>query len=659
MTISSPSVKSLVIQAYLNGKSRDQISKETEISTGKTSNIITDWKKVIKIPNVDELREFAVTVKKSGMTMAQCARGYRIVQLMDSLGISDNDYYENEDTEGDYSSTSSTNYGKKIDFLTFVKDIYMNCKQFEINPSNLFSWIKDLFDYRSCLIDDDIKSVSLNSQQNQKNKDQDDYYNNDNIKPVLESNYNNKSDLYPSQLQSKKELNLDDIDKPSSDIYKANNTLSSDFSSRIIKDSLKVDEIKIPFTSQLSFYINQKKKECIGLENHKKNLKQDVKNLENEKSKLVYDLDQITTNKKSILSSINWSYKLKRELWENYSITLEHEIKNFSHLISDFKEHRYDAHQIIKEYLRSLSIKSEIKTLESHIVILSNQRESLNNTVLSLQSQIEIHKQTLDTYHQLEVMGFGLKELKKLWNTVWEIAYSNNISSNEAYLKFFKDLEEEYDNKLGFEIKVQEKKKELYHLKNQLNADRLALQLQPYLGTVLQNLFQNGVSEEDIINMTDVVSKFSQNSSISNSFPFNMQNTNNGAKSDNDYSLNINENNNNRTKIWKSFISNLEKLNDIQLHIKERVENRNKIQKELDYLNNQKQESASYLQIAISFINAINHRISYLKGFIDCFKNDIEKKINKSPGYSRLLPFIILYANIQKEEKDDNNKDKQ
>jgi hypothetical protein len=196
------------------------------------------------------------------------------------------------------------------------------------------------------------------------------------------------------------------------------------------------------------------------------------------------------------------------------------------------------------------------------------------------------------------------------------IAFSNNISSNEAYLKFFKDIEEEYDNKFGFEIKVQEKKKEIYQLKNQLNADRLALQLQPFVGTVLQNLFQNGVSEEDIINMNDLVSKFSQNSgSIRDGFPFNMQNTNDRAKSNKDYSLNVNGNNNSRTMIWKSFISNLEKLKDIQIHLKEQIENRTKIQKELDYLNKQKQETVSYLQITIPFINAINHRISYLKGF--------------------------------------------
>ena len=349
---------------------------------------------------------------------------------------------------------------------------------------------------------------------------------------------------------------------------------------------MKKEDIKIPFISQLSFFIAQKKRECIKFRTQIKNLKQDIENLEDEKNKVINDLNRITANKKSILSYINWYYKLKRELWENYSITIEHDIKGFSKIISDFKEHGYDAHQIIKEYQRSTSIKSEIKTLEPHIINLSNQRESLNNTVLSLQAQIEIHKQTMDTYYQLEVMGFGLKELKKIWNTVWEIAYSNNISSEEAYPKFFKDIEEEYDDKVGFEIKVQEKKRELYQLKNQLNADRLALQLQPYIGTVLQKLFQNGVSEEDIINMNDLVTKFSKDNS-STIFSFNNQDANDTEKGNKDFCLNINGgNNNNRTKIWKSFIGYLEKFKDIQSQIKEQIENRNKIKKELDYLNN-------------------------------------------------------------------------
>ena len=52
-------------------------------------------------------------------------------------------------------------------------------------------------------------------------------------------------------------------------------------------------------------------------------------------------------------------------------------------------------------------------------------------------------------------MEFGLEELKLLQNTINEIAVANNIPLNEAQRKFFKDIEEQYDKKLGFESKVQ------------------------------------------------------------------------------------------------------------------------------------------------------------------------------------------------------------
>jgi transposase len=55
LVVSNPSLKSLVIQGYLNGKSRDQIAKELGISTGTVSKIIKDWKLKIGIPIAEEL----------------------------------------------------------------------------------------------------------------------------------------------------------------------------------------------------------------------------------------------------------------------------------------------------------------------------------------------------------------------------------------------------------------------------------------------------------------------------------------------------------------------------------------------------------------------------------------------------------------------------
>jgi hypothetical protein len=87
-------VESLVIQNYLQGKSMDKISKETGISKGKVHYLINDWQDKIGRPDVEELRQFVVLVKKSGMNIGQCAQGYRMVQLMKNLGIEDDNNQE-------------------------------------------------------------------------------------------------------------------------------------------------------------------------------------------------------------------------------------------------------------------------------------------------------------------------------------------------------------------------------------------------------------------------------------------------------------------------------------------------------------------------------------------------------------------------------------
>ena len=91
-------------------------------------------------------------------------------------------------------------------------------------------------------------------------------------------------------------------------------------------------------------------------------------------------------------------------------------------------------------------------------------------------------------------MGFGVKELKLLWHTINEIAVANHIPLYEAQQKFFKDIEEQYDKKLGFESKVQNLQLEI----NKLSEHNSGL---PLVGPLLAKLVQSGVNEQDIINV--------------------------------------------------------------------------------------------------------------------------------------------------------------
>ena len=73
--------------------------------------------------------------------------------------------------------------------------------------------------------------------------------------------------------------------------------------------------------------------------------------------------------------------------------------------------------------------------------MLSEQKASLDNSILSLESEVSIHRQTMNIYSHLDGMGFGLKELKQLWHSIREIAEANNFPPKDAVSKFLQDIE--------------------------------------------------------------------------------------------------------------------------------------------------------------------------------------------------------------------------
>ncbi len=134
----------------------------------------------------------------------------------------------------------------------------------------------------------------------------------------------------------------------------------------------------------------------------------------------------------------------------------------------------------------------------------------------------------MDKYSGLEAMKFGYKELNQLWLTILEIADENNIPSKEAVSKFLKDIKEQYDYKLGFEIKVK-KKNELVLLNNQITDYQIKLQMTPFVGPTLFSLFQKGINEQDIININQLV-EINFNDDSFNNFNLDVDNINDKKK---------------------------------------------------------------------------------------------------------------------------------
>jgi hypothetical protein len=152
MTDPSQSDKSIAIQKYLQGKSLNQIADETSISKGKVHYLINDWKRKIAISNIDEIRDFIVLVRKSNISIGQCAQGFRITNILKNLGIHEGDdsVYDND--------ISNSQYDK---IFNFIQDIYLTCKELGVTPSNMLVWIKDLLDFHYNSVINIDKSSSM------------------------------------------------------------------------------------------------------------------------------------------------------------------------------------------------------------------------------------------------------------------------------------------------------------------------------------------------------------------------------------------------------------------------------------------------------------------------------------------------------------------
>ena len=158
----TPFLKSQAIEKYLHALSMNEIVRELPLSKGTVHSIIHEWRSKLGGTNVEEIRAFTSEVRKSSITIEECAQGHRIIQLLKKFVINDEfdvNVYEDEHEDLDPGveksnfltnrdpSTQNTNeitnpsenrYKKstKIEnnkIIYFLDHIYKNCNKTRYN----------------------------------------------------------------------------------------------------------------------------------------------------------------------------------------------------------------------------------------------------------------------------------------------------------------------------------------------------------------------------------------------------------------------------------------------------------------------------------------------------------------------------------------------
>jgi hypothetical protein len=402
MANSKSMLESCVIRDYLNGKTRKQISEDNNTSTGNVSNITNEWKRRIGKPEAEEIRELVSLVRKSGLSVKQCADGYRTMQLMKISGIIDDNDNDKDNSE---------------EFVAFVKDVYLNCKNADIPPAILVKWIRDLFD---CFSVGNYNNNNSFSFANNWDDEEDGKYNED-TQPDMPQYQHPKLQLEFDEPLGDIQPNVTTRIKNLSSLSYTNSLTQEGSADPLHSTAYSTNRIKIPLISHVSGFIAQRRLESSKIKKYNAYLENKTKRAELQQKLAKQRLATTIKIERQVMHYLEWFYRLKEELWDNHSIRIE-EISRFAKVISDFKRHNYNPYEIIKEHSDLASVTQELATKTKSVESLKQQERLLIRQLVSLDARLSIHNQTMDTFEQLKAMGFGLAELKQIWTAVLEIS---------------------------------------------------------------------------------------------------------------------------------------------------------------------------------------------------------------------------------------------
>ena len=292
-----------------------------------------------------ELRELAVTMKKVGITAAQCAFGFRVATLMLRVGV---------DEDG---------------FESFILDVYNRCNDIGLSPENISLYLADLLEFS--------KSV-------------------------------------------------------------------------------------LPL-SKIPNYIKEKTNEKGELEQEIENLNLQIETLEQQKKDAESFRDKALQDEGMTSSGLKWYSDLREEL-RKYGTPVD-DIPRFVKAMKGIKQLNYDASSIITRLTNFEAFGAMQAELQKSVDSLTIAKHELEEECDSLEEVVSFQSQTAEQVQELKKQGFGFKELKQLSRTIKEIAAANNIHETLAVKKFIADIDQQYDDKVGFESKVETLKSEI--LKNE------------------------------------------------------------------------------------------------------------------------------------------------------------------------------------------------
>ncbi|MGI0042835.1 MAG: hypothetical protein ACRD47_03910 [Nitrososphaeraceae archaeon] len=249
----------------------------------------------------------------------------------------------------------------------------------------------------------------------------------------------------------------------------------------------------------------------------KQELEQELRILRRDQAIAKKELEEALKNSQFTIHNINEFISLKNMLSKSeLSFDNLPEINKLARVLYKVKECSYEPRTITTKLSAIDNLQERQLKLQENVAI---EEQKLNKTVherVENEKRLSLCQMRLGLYDQLESMECGLKELTMLRNIILEISKSNNINPLFAFKKFCSDIEDQYDAKLGFEKRIEEMNKSLIDAQQEFRSISLECSKLKDLYVKLGELFENGVSQSDIVYWNNIVKGYSKDLSSMN-----------------------------------------------------------------------------------------------------------------------------------------------
>jgi myosin heavy subunit len=129
-----------VIEKWMLGYPRNGIAVECEVSNGAVTTIVDEWRRSTGPQLATLIREIGMTLRKLGMTPAQCVIGLRIVKLAERIGLDENS------------------------LESYMSEVYTKCQNMGVSPNHIANYAYELVSL--------LEADGINGQQQEQEQEQ-------------------------------------------------------------------------------------------------------------------------------------------------------------------------------------------------------------------------------------------------------------------------------------------------------------------------------------------------------------------------------------------------------------------------------------------------------------------------------------------------------